>query len=220
MQTLARRVSVIGALSMSFCGLSSASGAGLAIGGTLFPAPGEADPTGGAVIFTTGTLPFVAPTFTGTLESAVISGDPSNPFGGLTFAYLLSNGAGSPNDIGRLTVVDFTGWMTDASWQTGSALAPLPPGGGFAPALIDRSTPDVVGFSFLGVLGLTTLKPGATSTWMVVQTNAPAWVPTMASVIDGSVIMVPSVGPAIPEPATLTLLGLGTCILLRRRAPA
>ena len=58
-------------------------------------AVGETDPTGGTVLSSLS-APFVAGTYSGTLISQVISGDPSNPLGGLTFTYLLTNNLGMP----------------------------------------------------------------------------------------------------------------------------
>lgn len=221
MHTSTSRLGFVSALVVLVCGVPMASGAFLPVGGTLYPAPLELDPLPGLVLFTTGPLPFVGGAFSGTLESVVIAGDPTNPWGGLTFAYMVSNNAGSTNDIGRLTVIDYTGWQTDASYQApGTSMPPLLLGGAVPPAYINRSTPDVVGFSFAGFpLGPGVLRPGMSSTWLVVQTDAPRWVHTTAYVIDGSIASVPSVGP-IPEPAALALLGLGTAFVLRRRRHA
>jgi hypothetical protein len=87
--------------------------------------------------------------------------------------------------------------------------------------MADRSLlGEVVGFSFIGQpLGAGTLLPGATSAVLVVQTNAPAFVPGLAYVIDGSVAgNIPTFAP-VPEPATLAfvMLSLGGVVIGRRR---
>jgi hypothetical protein len=170
-------------------------------------APGEADPTGG-VILATLSVPFATSQYTGTLTSTVISGDPSNPYGGLTFLYEVSNDATSAGEIGRLTVNDYLGWLTDMSYQT--------PAAGLVPTLVSRSgAGDVIGFTFVGTpVGAGTLTAGLTSALLVVQTDAPAYQPTFASVINGTVVSVGSLAPAaVPEPGTLALLGLGLLAL-------
>jgi hypothetical protein len=59
--------------------------------------------------------------------------------------------------------------------------------------------------------------PGQMSTPLVVQTNAPDFQRTYASVIDGNVTNVGTFSPKVPEPTTgLLLLGM-TFALIRRR---
>jgi len=192
----------------------------LLVGGALFPAPGEPDPIGGIVIGNTGVVPFVAPTFSGTLTTKVISGDVTNPFGGLTFTFLLTNDAGGHNAIERLTLNNFAPFLIDASYQTPSL--------GMLPSAIDRTTADTVGFSFLPVFipgALGTLNPGSTSALLVLQTSSTTFDSTFASVIDGSTATVTSFAPGslIPEPSSLALLVIGAVgvhsrnVRLRRR---
>jgi hypothetical protein len=205
-----RRFAAI-ALVLGVIGLTSfASAAPLAVGATLFPVPGEGDPgPGSAMLATTGPVAFAAPgAFAGTLTSSVWL---DSATGFMTFTYQLTNAAASPNAITRMTIDDFTGFTTDASFQT--------PAGGLAPSSADRLLAHVVGFSFLGApVGLGALAPGTTSAVLVVQTNAPAFVPRFASVIDGGQVPdVLSFGPAIPEPASLGLLALVGGLLARRR---
>lgn len=208
---LSIRLAIVACTVLSFVPFISAS---VIVPGQTAYAAAELDPVGGFVVQTTGPVPFFSATFSGTLTSSVISGDTSNPFGGLTFTYLLQSDPGSPNAIGRLTVNDFAGFLTDMSFQT--------PPAGLQPTLNDRSNGvgDVIGFSFIGApIGPGVLRPGASSALLVVQTDAPAWRQTNASVIDGSVASVPSLAP-IPEPASLALLllGAGTLLIKRRRS--
>ena len=196
---------------LGVAGLSqSAEAALLAPGATLYPAPGEANPVGGTTLATV-TSPFVASTFSGTLVTSVISGDTSNPFGGLTFTYRLTNNSSSTTDINRLTVTDFGGFQTDASHLVGALLAPT---------LIDRGVGagNEVGFSFHGQpVGPSALTPGLGSGTLVIQTNATLFAPSLANVINGSVASVPSLGPAVPEPGSLALVGAVGLLAMRRR---
>jgi hypothetical protein len=176
----------------------TAAAAPLGAGGLLFPAPAEPDPTGGLLIAGGVPVPFASINYSGMLTSSVIAGDPSNPYGGLTFTYLLASDPTSVNVISRLTVNGYAGFLTDASYQ-------VPPGG-VLPAYIDRPTADVVGFSFISFpIGSGLITPGSNSALLIVQTDAPAYTTSFASVIDGTVVSPPIFAP-IPEPGTAMLV--------------
>src|SRR5437016_4393426 len=98
-------------------------GAPILPGQTISPVPAEPDPTGGVVQAGTGVaVAFASPSgpgsFSGTLTTKVIAGDPSNALGGLTFTYRITNDANSLSAIERMTNVNFTGYLTDVSCQT------------------------------------------------------------------------------------------------------
>jgi hypothetical protein len=169
-------------------------------GGVQFPAIAEPDPIGASLVFSTGPVAFSSPTLAGILRSSVWNNDASNPFGAnaLTFTYELSAGATSAHDIARLSVANFDGFLTDASFN---------PAAGVPPTVISRSADgQVMGFSFIAPA----LDAGQSASLLVVQTNATAFQSTIASLIDGTTASAASVAPrAVPEPSTLVLAGLG-----------
>lgn len=199
------------ALMVSLVWVASVQASLLLPGTTAYPAPSEPDPVGGSAVSGPLTLPFASSTFTGTLTTTVISGDTSNPWGGLTFVYDLANDVTSIDAIHRLTVNGFSGLSTDTSYQA------VP--GAQDPALVDRSlNGDVVGFGFLAPpLGSGHLLPEAFSARLVVQTDAPAYRESVASVINGAVTSVGTYSP-IPEPITMTLMLAGAGLALLRRS--
>jgi hypothetical protein len=202
-----------------------AHGALLPVNGAILT-PAEPDPTGGLLVGSL-TQPFVTPPgvgqFSGVLTTKVYQNDPSNPFAGigdpdpahhgLTFVFQLQNDAVSTTSLERMTSVDWTAFQTDVSYQPGAGLQP--------PTSTDRNGAVTLGWSFAG-LGLGRLAPGATSTLMVAQTNAPGLVRVLANVIDGSVVQMPTFGPSAtpvggtPEPSSALLLLLGSLGLVQR----
>ena len=161
--------------------------------------------------------PFVgsAGTLSGTIQAAVYS-DPLNTFGAgdLDFVYQITNSASSTDSISRVTAINFTGFSTDVGFTaTGSGLGNGFVNGTVAPELVDRQSADVVGFTFNAPL-TDAITPGATSTVLVIETNATHFTSGNVSVIDGSVITVPAFSPtAVPEMSSVTLLGLGLVCL-------
>lgn len=207
----------LAALAIGGLAASQAQALPLLPGSVLIPAAAEAEPAGGTILASTSTGFVVAGAFSGTLFTDVIAGDASNPLGGLTFVYRVDNDGGAgPNSIGRLSIASMLGFAIDAAYN---------PTAGVAPASIDRNpSGDVIGFNFVptpidpatGFLG-----PGKSSARLVIQTDAPAYAPAVASLIDGGVITVPTLGPAVPEPSTIALVLGGIASLgafrLRRR---
>jgi hypothetical protein len=88
--------------------------------------------------------------------------------------------------------------------------------------MIDRNlSGNAVGFNFFPspVDPFTAfLLPGATSSLLVIQTNAPFYVPTTDFIIDGGIASVGSFGPSlVPEPTTLGLAAIGLLALAATR---
>src|SRR3954469_19121568 len=113
-------------LVLAVCVLCARSYAAPIVAGQTIAVPPEADPTGGVVQAGTGiAVPFASPpgpgSFSGTLTTTVISGDPSNALGGLTFTYRITNNGRSLSAIERMTNLNFTGFLTDVSFQTPAA---------------------------------------------------------------------------------------------------
>jgi hypothetical protein len=199
-----------------FAWSTSASAAPLPPGGLLTPVPSESfDPIPG-VQLAQQTVPFVAATFSGTLYSSVIQGDPTNPFpGGLTFLYRVSNLQG-PHSINRLALNGFQGTQLDVSFAFEPIVARGIPS--FADRQIDGST---LGFSFdLSGAGLGPLRPGDASRLLIVQTNATSWVQSPAFVLDGFPAGATAFAP-VPEPGAMALglagLTVLTCCWLRTK---
>jgi len=167
-------------------------------------------PTGGSVLDTTS-VGFTTATLDGTVTSTVYSGDPSNPYGGLTFTYSLSLLNTSSDSASELTAGSFGGFLTDVSYNlSGSELAP---------SNFSRSSGTGANLQFFFSNG-GGIAPGQTGALIVVQTDAQGFQLGAGGVIDsvpGNVnLFVPL---PVPEPATGSLLatGLATFFVFRRR---
>lgn len=213
---LGRRTTVFSLVVLLMCvGFSGkATATFLAPGGTVVP-NSAAPPAGATVLANTGPESFTSNTglVSGTALSAVLR-DPSNVFGAndLDFVYQVMNSANSIDAIGRLTAINFTGFLTDVSFTTTGAAVP----GGFVngsvpPNTADRSLGgDTVGFNFAA----NSFLPGTTSFLLIIQTNATLFQPGTLNIIDGGIASVPAFAPnapAVPDGGT-TLMLLGSAL--------
>lgn len=200
------------AAALAISALSTFASAAVVTPGQTAVAVNENKPVGGSTV-TSAVQPFATANYTGLLTSTVISGDTSNPYGGLTFVYQISNDAGSANAITRLTINGFTAYATNMSFKLGT--------GTTAPSINDRDlSGGVTGFHFIGTpLGQGVLAAGTSSEWLVVQTNATGYTNRIANVSNGAVSAVNAIGPSgaiTPEPTTLAALA-GLSLVARRR---
>jgi len=180
--------------------------------GNTITANSAAYPSGGTIL-SSHTGSFASGTIDGTVTSYVISGDSSNPYGGLTFEYLLTMTGGTDN-ISELTAGGYAGYQTDATYNPNT-----PSSGGIAPSFFSRSTTgvnngDTLEFSWL----FNKLSPGQTGDLVVVQTDAHNYGLGSGSAIDSTAVSVAILTP-VPEPqiASLAAMGLGALFIFLRR---
>ena len=189
-------------------GLSSAQAVSL-VPASSIALPSEAEPVGASLV-TSSVLNFSSLTFSGTLTSKVWSGDTSNPFGGLTFTYQISNDAVSADPIDRLTLSSYAGFQTDASYF-GAGIVPT--------SAVRNPAGNQVTFDFAGQFQ-GTLVAGSTSPLLILQTDSAAFQVSNAAVINSSSVNVATFAPlAVPEPTAAVIFVAGAIIFgLRRKS--
>jgi len=182
-------------------------------GDTVFPgfiAPGTPQGT----LLASLVAPYSFVTTAGTTSGSLVSAVYRNSSGTLDFYYQVNNNASSATAIARETDTSFVGFLTYLGFRVdGSALAgALFVDGSVAPVTGDRNSApgSTVGFSFNPPDGAKVL-PGLHSNVLVISTDAVNFKAGNAAVIDGGTQTVASFQPAsaVPEPASLALLGLG-----------
>lgn len=129
-------------------------------GGEINPAVSSTFPTGGSLVTST-TENFTSGTLNGSVVSSVIKNDSSNPYGGLTFTYLLTLGTGPADSASELTVGSYGGFSTDVSYNSGT---------GIAPNIFSRN--NVLGGNVLQFQWTSGLPVGDSADLIVVQTSA------------------------------------------------
>jgi len=154
----------------------------------------------------------------GTYEAVVLS-DPGNVFCAGCFDFEIQVVINTGSDaIGRITASNFAGFSTDVGYDplfcgifVCSAGTPV------APSTVDRTTADVIGFNFAS--GVT---PGNGTEILEIETNATSYTSGYVGIIDSIPTAVAGFAPAVPEPGSMFLLGLGLLSLagLRKKLHA
>jgi hypothetical protein len=184
---------------------------------TVFPGATADDP--GTLLATlVSPYSFLVPdsgTTSGELRTAVFR----NNTGTLDFYYQVANDAGSATAIARESNANFAGFDTFVGFRLdGGSL----PGGMFTNGTVEPFSADrgvqgiVVGFNF-GPTPDFQVRPGMTSTVLVISTNAINFKAGNASIIDGGTQTVAAFAPAaIPEPSSALLVFGGIAAALVR----
>ncbi len=140
--------------------------------------------------------PFSTGTASGMFREFVSQGRTGNPFSGLSFEYQFTVTSGS---VQAFTASGFEGWQTNVTFAPGGTVP--------ASAASRSANGDLINFTLAGG----GVQAGQTSMWLIVDTNAPADLANAIQFRSGDFTSpnLAALGPAVPEPGTLSLLGIG-----------
>jgi hypothetical protein len=228
----ATSVAVIAAIAATIT-LTAPAHAGLIYDGqTVNFNPGGSDPNNipipsGSPIFDSGPQNFTGmnganAVFWGTIDSQVFS-EPA----GDVFVYKVKNNNNSTDALEHLTLSSFKTYTTDADYDGGTGdVGPQDATRGQT-SPIDFGPPNVAGstvaFDFITASGGGAgIAPGQTTDYLIVITDSSSYTTGNGALIDGAVgnavVNVPSgaIVP-VPEPASISLIGITGGLLLSRR---
>ncbi len=150
--------------------------------------------------------------FTGFATSYVVQYDGA---GDLAFGFFVQNDASSHDAIERVTVTDFAGFSTVVANGDNTFVAPTVPHAYFATRSGNGS---ILGFNWVVGLGDGDITQGNEGRFVWIETDAKAYKDGQLSAIDGGVGTTDTYAPAaVPEPATMAVLGVGAVAMIRRR---
>jgi hypothetical protein len=160
--------------------------------------------SGGTQVGSTISGTMTATTFTGTYSESVYAGGTDSECAScLTFVYTFTNNGSA--DVLQLTTSGFLPSTVTSAYYVSS--------GGQAPTDVSESNEGTVNFDFNNLIG-----PSDT---LIVETNDTKTSPDLFTAQDSSTGQVNEVGPYVPEPNSLMLLGTGLLsaggMLMRRR---
>lgn len=174
-------------------------------------APGY--PTGAYNVVSNYSFSFTATSSAGTIDATVttkvISGDASNPYGGLTFEYLVME-TGGDDVIDAMSAGGYAGFLTDVTYS--------PDQGGIAPSSFSRSPALNNGNTLTFNWASPNITPGFNSDEIVVQTDAHNFELGTGHVIDSEGAQVSILTP-VPEPqiGSFAAMGIGALFVFLRR---
>lgn len=184
------------------------SSCALTPGRTCTP-PDNAGDSAGTLLATT-IDPFSYTTGSGLTHGAIKAEVFAESGGTLDFYYIIFNAPDSATAVSGAILANFFGWTTSVAFRSDGSSVTGFVNGNIAPssASLDPAG-SIVGFTFGAI------PQNERSRVFVVSTNAPAFVPG-SMVVDGSSPLA-TFQPAVPEPASLCLLGAGLVLFAARR---